>query len=122
MFNYSFRARPRCANLLVAIETYIQWMCVSALKPIGFVSETGAISEESKSAMIAFIDGPPSPRVDRQFYRETLFPLLFPVVLRRIPVGTGDAGPAAVRGGGPVRDDGVSSGRISAGSTETLSR
>lgn len=53
---------------------------------------------------------------------ETFFFLCFQVVLRRIPVGTGDTGPAAVRRGGPVRDDGVSSGRIPAGSTTTLPR
>ena len=48
--------------------------------------------------------------------------LSFQVGLRGIPMGIGDTGSTAVRRSRPIRDDGVSPRRISARSTETLSR
>lgn len=53
------------------------------------------------------------------FFSFSLF-FLVPVVVRCVPMGIGDDGPATVRRGRPVRNDGVSSGRLPTGPTETL--
>lgn len=67
------------------------------------------------------------------FYRLIVFSLFFfffffslfffvPVVVRRVPVGIGDDGPATVRRGWPVRNDGVPSRRLPTGPAEALPR